>query len=126
MKRLVIAAVVAAMLALSPAAASAGVPHGTFRGKITKGFLKGTWTMTFYRHGTRYKVKSRFGTTVGRTRFRGSTVIFDREKDLDAVCHKKAGKYRWRLSRGVLTMRAIREPCRERKKVNTVRYRKVS
>ena len=124
MKPIAIALVAAAALALTPSA-QAKVPQGTFRGKITSGFLASTWTMTFYRHGTRFKVKSRFGTSIGRTRFGGSTVTFDRESGLESVCHKKAGKYRYTLRRGVLRMRVLRDPCRPRRKMTSIGYRKV-
>ena len=124
MKPIAIALVAAAALAVTPSA-QASVPNGTFRGKITSGFLASTWTMTFYRQGTRVKIKSRFGTSIGRTRFKGSTVIFDRESGLESVCHKKPGKYRYTLSRGILRMRVLSDPCPARRKTTTLRYRKV-
>ncbi len=125
MKPIAIALVAAAALALTPSPVVAKVPSGTFKGKVTSGLLASTWTMTFYRHGTRFKVKSRFGTSIGRTRFRGSTVIFDRESGLESVCHKKAGKYRYTLRRGILRMRVLRDPCRPRRTMTSIRYRKV-
>ena len=125
MKPIAIALVAAAALALTPSPVVAKVPSGTFKGKVTSGFLASTWTMTFYRHGTRVKVKSRFGTSIGRTRFSGSTVIFDRESGLESVCHRKAGKYRYTLRRGILRMTVLRDPCRARRIMTQIRYKKV-
>jgi len=125
MKPIAIALVAAAALALTPSPVVAKVPSGTFKGKVTSGFLASTWTMTFYRSGTRVKIRSRFGTSIGRTRFTRSTVIFDRESGLESVCRRKAGKYRYTLRRGILRMRVLRDPCRPRRIMTQIRYRKV-
>ena len=126
MKRLVIVLAVVAALVL-PAEALAKRPNGSYRGKITYGFLTGTWTIKFYASGTRYEVRGPFGTATGRTRFRGSTVIFDREKELADVCNNAAGKYSYTLRGSVLKMKVIRDTCEPRRIVHTrPTYRKVT
>ena len=126
MKRVVVVLVAVAALVLS-VDALAGAPQGSYRGRVTSGFLTGTWTIKFYSHGTRYEMKGPFGTATGRTRFKGSTVIFDREKELEDVCHKAAGKYRYTLRGSTLKMKAIRDPCTPRRIVHTrPTFRKVN
>jgi hypothetical protein len=124
MKRLAVAVVVVAALALYPGALAAKVPSGKYRGTIHSGFLKGRWMLDFYRRGS-FRVRGPFGRNTGKTRFRGSTVTFYGETGLEAVCHGKAGKYRYRLTRTRLRLRPISDPCRPRRIMTGRTWRKV-
>lgn len=126
MKRVVItiaALAATAALALSPSAQGATPIVGKYRGKITSGFLAGTWTIDFRRNKT-YKVTSRFGTLTGKMRYSGSTVTFYGESE-GTIC-PGSGKYRFRKRGQTLKFTAIDEPCRPRRLVNTTPlYRKI-
>ena len=116
MKRLIIAAAAVAALSLSPGAQAAGVIMGKYRGKIPSGFLKGTWTINFYKGG--YKVTGPFGSLTGRSTFKGSTVVFSHESE-GTIC-PGAGTYRFKITGKTLKMTSINEPCRPRRLVHTV------
>ena len=113
-----------AALALSPSAQGAGPIVGKYRGKITSGFLAGTWTIDFRRNKT-YKVTSRFGTLTGKIRYSGSTTITFYGESEGTIC-PGAGKYKFRKRGRTLKFTAIREPCRPRRLVKTTPlYRRI-
>ena len=118
----VVAAVVA--MALSPGAPAASRLSGKYRGQITSGFLKGTWTMTFNRSRLTYKVTGPFGSLTGHNKYNGSQITFYKESE-GTIC-PGAGVYRYRLTGRTLKFTKVREPCSPRAIV-TARptYRKV-
>lgn len=125
MKRLAAVAVVTlAALALSPGALAAGALSGKYRGKITSGFLKGTWTIDFYKSKKTYKVTGPFGTLTGHNKYSGSTITFYKEAE-GTIC-PGPGTYRYKLTGRTLKFTRLREPCNPRAIV-TARptYRKV-
>ncbi len=123
MKRLAIAVSVVATLALAPGSASARVPTGKYRATITSGFLKGNWTMDFYKRGS-YKVTGPFGFLTGRTSFKGSTITYSRESE-GTLC-PGPGTYRFTLTGRKLKLTKIRESCKVRPKVHVRTWTKVS
>jgi hypothetical protein len=123
MKRLAVAVVAVATLALSPGALAARVPNGKYRGKITSGFLKGTWTIAFFKKGSSYKVTGPYGSLTGKSKFSGSTVTFSHESE-GTICHGP-GKYKYKLTSKTLKLRPIRETCPVRAKVYAPTFRKV-
>ena len=124
MKRLAIAVLVGvAMLALSPGALGAGIITGKYRGKISSGFLAGTWTIDFRKNKT-YKVTGPFGSLTGKVRYSGSKITFFGESE-GTIC-PGAGTYRYKRTGTMLRFTTIREPCRPRRLVNTVpRYKRI-
>ena len=121
-----LAVVVAAVveMALSPGAPAASRLSGKYRGQITSGFLKGTWTMTFNRSKLTYKVTGPFGSLTGHNKYNGSRITFYKESE-GTIC-PGAGVYRYRLTGRTLKFTKIREACNPRAIV-TARptYRKV-
>jgi len=121
---IVVVAVAALALALSPGASAAGALSGKYRGTISSGFLKGTWTITFNKSKKTYKVVGPFGSLTGHNRYSGSQITFYKES-AGTIC-PGAGTYRYRLTGRTLKFTKVREACNPRAIV-TARptYRKV-
>ena len=124
MKGLAVVVVAVVALTLSPGAPGATRLSGKYRGKITSGFLTGTWTMTFNRSRLTYKVTGPFGSLTGHNKYNGSQITFYKESE-GTIC-PGSGVYRYKLTGRTLKFTTVREPCGPRRIV-TARptYRKV-
>lgn len=110
MKRLALAAVVAACLSISSTALAATVPNGVYQTQITSGtyggVLKGTWTISFA-HGT-YSVTDKGAPVItGVFKISGNEMTLTDKKGKDAC--PGSGTYSFKLAGNSLKFARVKD-----------------
>jgi hypothetical protein len=119
MKRLTVAVVLTAALALAPASLASGGLTGKYK-SVQSG---GTWVLKFASGGTFKGFNNGQLAVSGTDTVSGSHITF---KDGSAVCAGKAGKYTFTKTATKQTFTKVSDPCTQRAHVLVHTWTKIS